>query len=396
MQVVANFELQQKAGAHPSERSTRHIELALPDGMTYTTGDHLGIIPRNDAALVKRVATRFGFDEHTKIRLHKNANRKTLLPVAETVAIYDLLATYVELQDVATRKQISILANHTQCPPEKKKLEALSGSDEASVQLYKTEVLEKRRSLIDLLEECPACELPFNLYLEMLPAIRPRYYSISSSPARHALHCSITVAHVTGAARSGNGTFAGVCSTFLAEQPVGSTVNAFIQETKTPFRLPADPATPLIMVGPGTGLAPYRGFLQERAAQQAQGITTGEALLFFGCRHPEQDFIYEQELQDFAQQGLVRLYTAFSRVEGVEKCYVQHRIHAHRDEVWQLIEQGACIYICGDASHMAPDVRCTLAELYQEKTGRSAQEADQWLAELTDQHRYQVDVWAGN
>jgi cytochrome P450/NADPH-cytochrome P450 reductase len=178
--------------------------------------------------------------------------------------------------------------------------------------------------------------------------------------------------------------------------PEGSTIYAFIQNSKTPFRLPTDPATPLIMVGPGTGLAPFRGFLQERAALQKQGQPIGKALLFFGCRHPEQDFLYEQELQDFADQGITTLYVAFSRLPGQPKTYVQDQIHAHKAEVWQLLEHGAFFYICGDASQMAPDVRRAISEIYQEKTGKSEQEADQWINDMIAQQRYQVDVWSGN
>jgi cytochrome P450/NADPH-cytochrome P450 reductase len=396
MCIVSNTELYATPPTPAGEHSARHIEIELPQNVSYQAGDHLGIVPSNSAAQVKRVLTRFGFDEQTKIRLHKNTERKSQLPVDEIVTAANLLTNYVELQDVATRKQIATLASYTQCPPEKQKLAALAGNDEASNTLYRTEVLEKHKSLIDLLEECPACEVPFSVYLEMLPIIRPRYYSISSSSLHDERHCSITVARVAGPARSGHGIYEGVCSNFLAHMPEGSTIYAFIQNSKTPFRLPEDPATPLIMVGPGTGLAPFRGFLQERAALQKQGKTVGKALLFFGCRHPEQDFLYEQELKGFAEQGITDLYVAFSRLPDQPRTYVQHRIREHKEEVWQLIEHGASIYICGDASSMAPDVRKTISEIYQEKVAKSEQEANQWINDMISQQRYQVDVWSGN
>jgi cytochrome P450 / NADPH-cytochrome P450 reductase len=396
MTVTANRELHRKDGPQASERSTRHIELELPAGVTYRAGDHLGVIPHNGEALVKRVAARFGFERDAHVRLHKTGSRKTFLPVGETISVYRLLRDYVELQDVATRTQLQALLQHTECPPERIKLAAMTGDDEISAARYREEVLAKRKSLIDLLEEFPACQLPFEVYLELLAPLRPRYYSISSSSLVAERSCSITVAVVEGRARSGRGTFEGVCTSYLRRQGEGGVIYAFVKDTKSAFRLPEDAAVPIIMVGPGTGLAPFRGFLQERAALKSAGKEVGEALLFFGCRHPEQDFIYADELKGFEGQGVVRLSTAFSRVEGQKKCYVQDEIYARRGEVWRLIEAGATIYVCGDASRMAPDVRRTFAAIYAEQTGAGAVEAERWIDELTAQSRYLVDVWAAS
>ncbi|HMV51589.1 MAG TPA: cytochrome P450, partial [Blastocatellia bacterium] len=320
MTVRVNQELHNKTSETPSDRSTRHVELELPEGVAYRAGDHLGVIPHNGDSLVRRVAARFGFGEDVYIRLKPTTNRKTFLPVNQTISVYRLLADYVELQDVATRSQIQTLADHTECPPEKIKLLALVGDDEASAARYKEDVLAKRKSLIDLLEEFPACALPFELYLEMLPALRPRYYSISSSPLADPYGCSITVAVVEGLARSGHGTFQGVCTNYLARQQAGDVIQAFVKDTKSAFRLPEDTMTPIIMVGPGTGLAPFRGFLQERAALKAEGKDIGASLLFFGCRHPQQDFLYEDELRQFEAQGVTQLSASFSRIEGRKKC----------------------------------------------------------------------------
>jgi cytochrome P450/NADPH-cytochrome P450 reductase len=147
------------------------------------------------------------------------------------------------------------------------------------------------------------------------------------------------------------------------------------------------------MVGPGTGLAPYRGFLQERAALKRAGQPVATSLLFFGCRHPEQDFIYEQELKDFVAEGITDLEVAFSRKNPQQKVYVQDKIREQQNRIWQLIQAGASIYVCGDASKMAPDVRKAFAEVYQNKTGSSAQEAEEWLSEMSTQNRYLADVW---
>ena len=148
------------------------------------------------------------------------------------------------------------------------------------------------------------------------------------------------------------------------------------------------------MIGPGTGLAPFRGFLQERAAQKAKGATLGPAMLFFGCRHPEQDFLYADELKAFAANGITELHTAFSRGEG-PKTYVQNLIAAEEDRVWALIEQGAIVYVCGDGSRMEPDVKATLMTIYREKSGADADAAARWIDDLGAKNRYVLDVWAG-
>lgn len=396
MSVLVNSELQNKSEPNPSERSTRHIEVQLPAGVSYRTGDHLGIIAHNLERQVKRVAAHFGFDSDTVIRIQKTGNRKSFLPLGEAISIYRLLSNYVELQDIATRKQIKTLADYTDCPPEKMKLLALCGEDEASTARYREEIMLPRKSLIDLLEEFQACELPFNVYLEMLPILRPRYYSISSSPLAQSQSCSITVAVVEGPARSGRGTYEGVCTNYLRQQGPGATIYGYVRDNGSNFLPPADPKTPLIMVGPGSGVAPFRGFLQERSVLKAQGEEVGPSLLFFGCRNPELDFIYKEELEAYAEQGVTKLYTAFSRVPEQPRQYVQDVIVANADAVWQMLEAGAVIYVCGDASKMAPDVQKAFAAVYTAKTGANADAAEAWVTELMAQNRYLVDVWPAN
>ena len=314
MRVLANRELQ---NADSSGRSTRHIEVLLPDGVSYRTGDHLSIVPQNGAALVERAIRRFGFAPGAHVMLTAAEGRRAALPVGEAISVHRLLSDFVELQHPATRKQIQIMAQHTRCPFTRPKLEALLDEE-----TFRAEILAKRKSVLDLLDEYPACELPFSAFLEMLPLMTPRYYSISSSPMADGAHCSVTVAVVEGPARSGAGVYHGVCSNHLGRQAAGATVQAFVKETKVGFRLPVDPAAPIVMIGPGTGLAPFRGFLRERAALKAQGRALGPAMLFFGCRHPEQDFIYADELREQAASGVVDLHVAFSRVDG-KKTYVQ-------------------------------------------------------------------------
>jgi cytochrome P450/NADPH-cytochrome P450 reductase len=352
------------------------------------------VVPRNDPSLVDSVARRFGFLPSDQIRLQVADGRRAQLPVGEAVSVGRLLTDFVELQQVATRKQIQILSEHTRCPVTKPKLLAFIGEDAASGERYRADILGKRKSVFDLLEEYPACELPLHVYLEMLSLLAPRYYSISSSPSVDASRCSITAAVVKAPAASGRGIYKGICSNYLAGRRAGETIYATLRETKAGFRLPADPAVPIIMIGPGTGLAPFRGFLQERAAQRAKGAALGPAILFFGCRHPERDYLYADELKGFAADGITELHTAFSRGEG-PKTYVQNLIAAEKDRVWALIEQGAIIYVCGDGGKMEPDVKATLVAIYRERSAADAAAGQRWIDELGAKNRYVLDVWAG-
>jgi cytochrome P450/NADPH-cytochrome P450 reductase len=395
MKIVVNSELQNKSGANASPRSTRHIEVELPAGVAYRVGDHLSVLPRNEAALVEAVARRFGFMSADRIRLNVGEGRRSQLPTGEIISIGRLLTEFVELQQVATRKAILTMAENTRCPMTKPKLLALCGDDAESSERYRGEVLGKRKSVFDLMQEHPACELPFHLYLEMLSLLSPRYYSISSSTAAAGARCSVTVAVVDGPASSGNGVFKGVCSNYLADRRPGDVVHALVRETKAGFRLPDDAGKPIIMVGPGTGLAPFRGFLQERASQKAGGKALGPAMLFFGCRHPDQDFLYADELKAFADQGVSELHVGFSRGTG-PKTYVQDLIAAQKDRVWSLIQGGAVVFVCGDGGKMEPDVKRKLMDIYREKSNADEAAAQRWIDDMGTQNRYVLDVWAGS
>jgi len=394
MKVLVNRELQNRAGPSPSDRSTRHIEVALPAGIGYRVGDHLSVVPRNDPALVDAVARRFGFLPADQIRLQVAEGRRAQLPVGDAVSVGRLLSDFVELQQVATRKQIQVMSEHTSCPVTRPKLAAYVGDDAAATERYRADILGRRKSVFDLLEEYPACELPLHAYLEMLSLLAPRYYSISSSPASDASRCSVTVAVVEGPASSGRGVYKGICSNYLAGRRAGETIQATVRETKAGFRLPDDASVPIVMVGPGTGLAPFRGFLQQRSALKAGGSSLGPAMLFFGCRHPDQDYLYADELKAFAGAGIVELHTAFSRGDG-PKTYVQDLIKAQQNRVWDLIEAGAIIYVCGDGSRMEPDVKAALVAIYRQRSGAAADAAQRWIDELGAKNRYVLDVWAG-
>ncbi|MEC2720839.1 bifunctional P-450/NADPH--P450 reductase, partial [Bacillus cereus] len=384
--ILENRELQSSS----SDRSTRHIEVSLPEGATYKEGDHLGVLPVNSEKNINRILRRFGLNGKDQVILSASGRSINHIPLDSPVSLLDLLSYSVEVQEAATRAQIREMVTFTACPPHKKELEALLEEG-----VYHEQILKKRISMLDLLEKYEACEIRFERFLELLPALKPRYYSISSSPLVVQNRLSITVGVVNAPAWSGEGTYEGVASNYLAQRHNKDEIICFIRTPQSNFELPKDPETPIIMVGPGTGIAPFRGFLQARRVQKQKGINLGEAHLYFGCRHPEKDYLYRTELENDERDGLISLHTAFSRLEGHPKTYVQHLIKQDRINLISLLDNGAHLYICGDGSKMAPDVEDTLCQAYQEIHEVSEQEARNWLDRVQDEGRYGKDVWAG-
>ncbi len=388
MLVLENRELLDAAEPY---RSTRHLSLKLPEGVTYRAGDHLGVIPRNPERLVQRVMARFRLDPDAMLLLHSDGAPRRHLPTGSPVPARELLSAHVELNEVATTSQIRALLANTPCPFTHRSLLALAeGGDR-----HREEVRIPGASLLTLLERYPACDPPLAVYLEQLSPLRPRLYSISSSPLAEPGTCTITVGVVEGPARSGEGLHQGVCSTYLRDAPVGGTIPAFVRDTGSQFRLPEDPAVPVIFIGAGTGLAPLRGFLQERMALRAQGKAPGEALLFAGSRGPAED-LYAEELAGYAGQGVVQTIYAHSRIAPDRKVYVQHRLVEHGARVQALLEQGAVVYVCGDAGAMEPAVRQALADIHAAHASADAAAAQAWLQALIAGGRYRADVWASS
>ncbi|MEV1286588.1 cytochrome P450 [Micromonospora sp. NPDC049679] len=388
--IVANRELVDMSA--PYARSKRHIEIALPEGASYRAGDYLAVLPLNPATVVDRVLSRFGlaYDAQTVVRVGEGS--QTFLPTDTPVTAGELIASYVELSQPATRKQIEQLAAATLCPPDKQALHALC--DDAAA--YTTEVLDRRVTVLDLLERYPSCQLAFASFLQMLAPLAPRQYSISSSPRWSEDHCTLTVALLNAPAMSGSGTHQGAASTYLAHARPGTKVPVTVRPSNVAFHPPQSLTTPIVMVCAGSGIAPFRGFLQDRALQaQAQNTTPARTLLFFGCDHPDVDYLYRDELAAWAEQGVVEVRPAFSAapVDGVT--YVQDRLWADRADIIDLVQEGAQFYVCGDGRHMAPAVHETCARIYSEATGASAEQADAWMTEMELEHgRYVADVFA--
>lgn len=352
-----------------SSKLTLHLTWSIADsGIRYEAGDACGIIPHNDPDLVEDLlkALRFTGQEQVEI------------PKAGTVSLQEALRQHLVITRLS-RKLIERYATAGQC---KALLGLLAPEQQAHLEKHIYE-----RGLIDLVEECPGVIHNAGDLVAMLPRLTPRLYSISSSPSTHMGEVHTTIAIVRY--RSLNRERGGVCSTLVADRvPVGERLPIYIQPNKK-FRLPQNPDVPVIMIGPGTGIAPFRAFLHERRATGAKGHNW----LFFGERNSANDFLYREELESMVADGhLTRLNTAFSRDQG-HKVYVQDRMLEQAPEFWAWLQDGAGIYVCGDASRMAKDVDTTLHTIVEKQGGMSQDDAREYVCHLKDEHRYHRDVY---
>ncbi|SOB86242.1 cytochrome P450 / NADPH-cytochrome P450 reductase [Streptomyces sp. 1331.2] len=361
-------------------RVKRLVRLALPEGTGYRTADHLTVLPANDPALVERAAGLFGADPETVLNIV--AHRRTGLAVDRPLTVRELLTHHVELQDRPSTAQRAALADHNPCPPEQAALRALPEDDP--------------RTLLDLIEDFPALRgaLGWPVLLELLPPIRPRHYSISSSPTGGAGEVDLMVSVLAAPARSGRGTYRGTGSGHLARLAVGDTVLARVQPCREAFRIAH--RTPVVMIAAGTGLAPFRGAVADRRALLAEGAELAPALLYFGCDDPDADYLHRAELEAADRAGAVSMRPAFSERPQAGRRFVQDRLAAEAAEVWDLLAAGAEVYVCGDGGRMAPGVRAAFRELYRQRTpGADEQRAQAWLQGLIEGGRYVEDVYAG-
>ena len=321
------------------------------------------------------------------------------------IIVGELLGTRVELGTPASQRQLEVIAKTAAKDGERKAIEELRSDSK-----FKEEVLAKRMSVLDILDDYPSCTLDFAAYLDMLKPLSPRQYSISSSPlatpAGEDTKSNPVIASVTydvheAPARSGhNRIFRGVASTYLSNKDVGAKLRCFVRATNAGFHLPRDPEVPIIMVAAGTGIAPMRGFIQERACLAAATATAGgssklgRALLYFGCRDADRDFIYKDELKAWEAQGVVEVRPAFSQAgpDGHYK-YVPDRIWAEREELAGLFKDGAKIFLCGSASKLAKSANEVFQKIWLEKhPGKTEQDAFEWLQKQREA-RYVSDVF---
>lgn len=353
-----------------SAKETIHVEFSLEgSGFQYEPGDVLCVIPQNAESTVTALLAAIKVNASAEVEL-KNIGKTTLS---------DAIKNHLDITGISKK-----VANNIQALSGSKELAALiAGEAETSFKDW-----SYGREIIDLLE---FVDLPDSLTAQQLVdcfrALPPRLYSIASSPKAHPDEVHLTVAAVryetNGKERKG------VASTFLADDAKqGTKVNVYLHKNKN-FRLPESGDTPIIMVGPGTGIAPFRAFIEERAEDEAKG----ESWLFFGDQKYNEDFLYQLEFQDHLKSGaLSKLDVAFSR-DRPEKVYVQHKMAEHAAELWAWLEKGAHFYVCGDASRMAKDVNDTLIDIISTQGKKTKEEATEYLTALKKDKRYQRDVY---
>jgi sulfite reductase (NADPH) flavoprotein alpha-component len=352
-----------------SNKETHHLEISLEgSGLTFEPGDALGIYPENDLELVDLLIKELNFNPEEKVTV-KQGDVRTLR---------DTLLSYYEIT-VLTKPLLQKAAELT---GNAELLELLAPGKEEEVKAY-----IHGRDLIDLVRDYAPWNVSAQEFVSILRKIPGRLYSIASSLAANPdeVHLTIGAVRYDAHGRSRNG----VCSTLVADRiNPGDILNVYVQQNEN-FKLPQNPETPIIMVGPGTGVAPFRSFMQEREETGAEG----KSWMFFGDQHYVTDFLYQVEWQKWLANGtLTKMDVAFSR-DTDQKVYVQHRMLENSQELFQWLQEGAAVYICGDEKHMAHDVHQTLIDIIEKEGSMSREEAEAYLADMQQQKRYQRDVY---
>ncbi|MBL4701948.1 MAG: sulfite reductase subunit alpha [Phycisphaeraceae bacterium] len=366
-----------KLNGKGSAKDTRFVALDLTDSkLSYEVGDSLGVYPQNDPSLIGQILNQLSVPADTPVTV---CNQH--VPLEEALR-YSCVVTTLEEQVV------SLFAQCAMEPLACEELQILAENDDALADM----------DLLDLLAQYPLVRPSINTLIASLPKLLPRLYSIASSPKVYPQEVHLTVGVVSYEA--GRRVRQGVASNYLASRVApGDSVKVFIQKAHN-FALPSNSNTRIIMIGAGTGIAPFRAFLQERSTMTIPGNTPnndtesrGENWLFFGDQRRQTDFLYERELLQYQEQNVLsRLDVAFSR-DQKNKVYVQHRILQQAQDVWQWLEQGAHLYVCGDARQMARDVDQALHQVVSQMGGLNEQAAKDYIAQLRKNNRYQRDVY---
>lgn len=359
-----------------SAKETRHFVVDLRgSGLRYKAGDSLGVFPSNRASEVDEILHRLGA---TGSELVSPAALKLSAPATLRSVLTDKLALAKP-----ARRFLEALAAKAVNADEKARLAGLLASESKDILMQFLE----QREFVDLLTEFPSARLTPQEFVDHLRKLVPRLYSIASSSKMHPSDVHLTVAIVRY--ETNHRKRVGVCSTFLADRvQVGATpVPVFVSDSH--FGPPEDGAKDCIMIGPGTGIAPFRAFMQDRVASGA----TGRNWLFFGDQKRGTDFLYEEEWADYlAKKQLTRLDTAFSR-DQLLKVYVQDRMRENAAELWRWLQGGAHFYVCGDAKRMAKDVDTALHQIVAEQGGMSLEQAAEYVKAMKKEKRYQRDVY---
>ena len=394
-EVAVNRELTRD----PAQGSVRHIELKTtkPGKATpflrYSIADDLAVVCDNGIELARRTADLLGLameDTFSLRALPAAAGVAPPLPSPCTVA--QTLRFYIDLRSAVSKPILLLLAVNNPDPAQAERLRFLASAE--GKQLYSEYIMRDGRGLTELLETFPQSQPPWASLIELAPKLAPRYYTIASSPAKDASTVHLAVKVVREQMKdTTDRTKIGVCSTQLERLAPGSNAVVFVRESG--FRLPRAESTPVVMVGPGTGVAPFRAFWQElEVAVSRSKKRSGAAWLYFGCRRSDVDFIYEEEIRAALDRGaLTQLRTAFSR-DQAQKVYVQDKLRQDGEAIWELIgKQHGHFYICGGTS-MGRDVIAVLQQIVREYGAMSADAAVAYVKEMSSQGRLVQELWS--
>ena len=349
-----------------SDKETRHFEFSLQgSGLTYEPGDSLGVVPTNCPELIDDLLQTTGFTGSEKVTVGESESELRF------ALLHQLACTVLSKIQIKKFNQIAQV-------PELEEFLKIENQQDLIDYMW-------GRELIDLFKDYPLPNLTVSDFVGLLRPMPPRLYSIASSLSAHSDEVHLTVAVVRydthGRKRKG------VCSSYLAER-VGETIPCYFHPNKN-FKLPEDRDIPIIMVGPGTGIAPFRAFIEERQKTGAKGRNW----LFFGDRSQKTDYLYGNEWENYYKDGLLnRLDLAWSRDQD-EKVYVQHKMLEKGAELWRWLEEGAVFYVCGDASRMAKDVDQALRTIAQEQGSMNEDDSAVWVKSLQKERRYLKDVY---
>ncbi|KAI7895632.1 uncharacterized protein EV154DRAFT_494446 [Mucor mucedo] len=408
------------------DRHCLHIEIDISNtNLAYHTGDHVAIWPINNDVEVERLANVLGLKDKLDTVVCA-ASKQFPFPVPTTYRA--IFAHYIDICAAVSRQTLMSLVEFAPTEKSKEVLRKLA-TDKDEYRVRVGDVTRNLGEVLQMLAESESLDVegsfasvPFDLIVESVSRLQPRYYSISSSSKENPKKITVTAVMLEYTPDASPRTVYGVNTNYLwriheainnveantvaptyrIQGPRNELYNAETKVARIPvhvrrsqFKLPRNPTVPIIMVGPGTGVAPFRGFVRERVLQKKEGKPVGPTVLFFGCRSQDQDFLYDNEWPELFETlgGNSRIITAFSR-DSAQKVYVQHRLMENGEEMWGLLEKGAYVYVCGDAKVMARDVNQTFVRFAQQFGGFAEDKAQDYVKNLRNTGRYQEDVWS--
>lgn len=371
-------------------QDTRLVRLNIAgSNIRYEPGDVAVVCPQNMSDTVDDFISYMKLDPDKEFILHQNDPEVSVPRLPELCTVRYLVENYLDINCIPRRSFFEMLLYFAEDEREKEKLQDFTSSEgQDDLFSYCNRV---RRTLLEVLHDFPltSANIPFEYLFDLVPVLQPRSFSIASSLKAHPGEIQLLVAVVKYQTRI-KAPRRGVCSNWLAnlDSSQGPSVPLWVK--KGTIKFPADPSTPVIMVGPGTGVAPFRSFIEDRVADNIAG-----SILYFGCRYSQKDFYFKSQWEDYIEKGLLTLHAAFSRDnEDADRYYVQHAVQDNGEELWSLLKQNACFFIAGNAKNMPDAVRDSVKSVIMQYGHLSEEEALNYIKKMDQDKRYQAETWS--